>query len=180
MSQADVTLASLSPDHAEAMYRWMRDPMVAKNVGLRSEPTLEKTLAFIARASSDDTIEARAILRGGVHVGNVVLDQIDRHASKARLSIYVGETAERGRGVGKHALLAALRLAFENLSLNKVWLTVHTRNVNAIAAYVAVGFQVEGVHREEFVLDGARVDELYMGCLAADFRGNDQSATQTV
>jgi len=173
----EVTLAPLRIEHADAMYRWMCDPVVAKNVGLRSEPSLEKSRAFVERAASDSSVEARAILLGGVHVGNVVLDQIDLHAQKARLSIYVGEGSVRGRGVGKRALAEALALAFEELGLNKVWLTVHARNAGAIAAYVAAGFQVEGVHREEFVLDGARVDELYMGCLAGDFRAaQSQSA----
>jgi RimJ/RimL family protein N-acetyltransferase len=176
MSRANVMLVSLTTAHAEAMYRWMCDPEVAMNLGIRSEPSLEKTRAFIERAANDTTIQARAILLDDKHVGNVVLDQIDGQARKARLHIYVGEAAARGRGVGKHAVGGALELAFDELSLNKVWLTVHTRNARAIAAYVAVGFRVEGVHREEFVIGEDLVDELYMGCLAADFareRGKD-------
>jgi len=161
-----VRLVPLAAEHAAAMYGWMLDSVVAKNLGLRSEPSLEKSAAFIARAATDVTIAARAILLEDRHVGNVVLDQIDRHARKTRLSIYVGEDDTRGKGVGKRALEEALRLAFGELGLNKVWLTVHARNARAIAAYVAVGFQVEGVHRQEFLLDGVLVDELYMGCLA--------------
>lgn len=147
------------------MLRWMRDPEVAQNVGLRSTPTLEKTLAFIARAADDDTICGRAIVVDGEHVGNVVLDMIDRHAGKARLHIYLGETNARGRGVGKSAVKLALDVAFDELGLDKVWLTVHARNARAIAAYHAVGFVTEGVHREEFVLGAERVDEHYLGIL---------------
>jgi RimJ/RimL family protein N-acetyltransferase len=168
-----VTLTPLEPAHAEAMFRWMLDPIVADNLGLRSDPTLDKTRDFIERAAEGATVVARAILADGVHVGNVVLDQIDRHVGKARLHIYVGEGSIRGKGVGKAALEAALRLAFGELALSKVWLTVHTRNASAIAAYVAVGFRVEGVHRKEFLLRGERVDELYMGCLAADLAAVD-------
>jgi RimJ/RimL family protein N-acetyltransferase len=166
---AEVALVPLDMRHAEAMYVWMCDPVVAKNLGLRSEPSPEKTRAFIEHAMNDDSVCAYAILLDGAHVGNVVLDQIDRHASKARLHIYVGEPSARGHGVGKRALRQALAVAFGELALNKVWLTVHARNAAAIAAYVAVGFHVEGVHRQEFVLDGKRLDELYMGCLASEF-----------
>jgi RimJ/RimL family protein N-acetyltransferase len=165
---ASVTLADLTAAHAAAMYRWMCDPVVRKNVGLRSEPTLGKTLAWLEKAASDNTISARAILHDGVHVGNVVLDSIDRHVSKARLSIYLGEPAARGQGIGKRAVTLALDLAFGPLGLNKVWLTVYAKNAAAIGAYEAVGFVVEGTHREEFVLDGARFDELYMGILKSD------------
>ncbi len=165
-----VTLGPLTPAHADAMLRWMLDPTVSKNLGLRSEPTAEKTAQWLDRAAGDDTIEARAILSDGQHVGNVVLDQIDRHVSRARLSIYVGETSARSRGVGKSAVQLALELAFGDLGLHKVWLTVHGRNAAAIAAYKAVGFLVEGTHRDEFVLDGERLAEIYMGALASERR----------
>lgn len=162
---SSVVLAPLTTAHAEAMLRWMLDPDVAQNLGLRSEPTLEKTLAFIEKAANDESICALAILADGQHVGNVVLDMIDRRASKAHLHIYVGEHTARGRGVGRTAVKLAVDVAFDDLAVDKVWLTVHARNARAIAAYQAVGFVTEGVHREEFVLGDERIDELYMGIL---------------
>lgn len=181
----DVTLAPLRLSYAPAMVRWLRDPAVAANLGLRSTPTLAKTRAFIvataeakpdtaagdaAGAPAGSTAGAtscpRAILLGGRHVGNVVLDQIDRRIGKARLHIYVGDPAARGHGVGQRAVALALAHAFGPLRLHKVWLTVHVRNAAAIRAYAAVGFAVEGVHRGEFLLGDERLDELYMGALA--------------
>jgi len=162
-----VSLALLRPTHAPAIVRWLRDPAVSANLGLRSKPSLAKTRAFIAAAAdaANDALCARAILLGERHVGNVVLDQIDRHVGKARLHIYVGAAGARGRGVGRRAVQLALGLAFDRLGLHKVWLTVHARNRAAIRAYEAVGFAIEGVHRAEFLLDGERIDELYMGAL---------------
>jgi RimJ/RimL family protein N-acetyltransferase len=164
----DVALAPLDASHADAMLRWMQDPFVAENLGLRSEPSLEKTHDFIRRAGTDPTIAARAILHDGLHVGNVVLDSIDRFASKARLHIYVGEARARGCGVAKRAVRLALDLAFGDLGLDKVWLTVHAGNASARAVYLAAGFVEEGVHREEFLLRGERVDAIYMGAHRAD------------
>ncbi len=164
----NVRLTDLTTAHAGSMFRWMCDPDVSRHVGLRSEPTLEKTLAWLGRAASDNRVSARAILFDDAHVGNVVLDQIDLVTSKARLSIYIGEAEARGRGVGRRAATLAVDLAFGSLGLHKVWLTVHTGNHAAIATYKAIGFVVEGTHREEFILDGTRVDELYMGLLRSD------------
>jgi len=163
-----VALAVLRPAHARATLGWLRDPAVSSNLGLRSKPTLARTRAFIADARRGDAIWARAILLGRRHVGNVVLDQIDRFVGKARLFIYLGEPSARGQGVGKQALELALALGFRELGLHKVWLTVHRRNTAAIHAYQAVGFAIEGIHRDEFLLDGERVDELYMGVLRPD------------
>ena len=162
----EVALVPLESGHAPAMHRWMHDPVVAENLGLRSEPSLDKSLAYVEKANSDPTIHARAILADDVHVGNVVLDRIDRTVRTARLHIYVGEASVRGHGVGKRAVSLAVRAAFEELGLQKVWLTVHSGNARAIATYVACGFQVEGVHRREFLLGGRLVDEIYMGVLA--------------
>jgi RimJ/RimL family protein N-acetyltransferase len=161
-----VSLTRLRTEHAPAIVRWLRDPTVSANLGLRARPTLARTRAFIADTTGDH--RARAILVDGRHVGNVVLDQIDRRIGKARLHIYVGEPDARGRGVGRRAVGLAVALAFEALGLHKVWLTVHARNRAAIRAYRAAGFAIEGVHRGEFLLNGERVDELYMGMLRPD------------
>ena len=163
-----VTLARLEASYAPAIVAWLSDPAVGSNLGLRSKPTLEKTFAFIAACATDDPLCARAILLGGRHVGNVVLDHIDRHVGKARLHIYVGDAAARGHGVGQRAVGLAVALAFDELALHKVWLTVHAKNAAAIRAYERAGFRVEGTHREEFLLDGVRIDELYMGVLKGE------------
>jgi RimJ/RimL family protein N-acetyltransferase len=160
-----VTLVPLRAAHAPAMVRWLRDPSVASNLGLRTKPTLAKTRAFITSAARSKDVCARAILVDGAHVGTIVLDHIDRMIQKARLHIYIGESGVRGKGGGRRAVELALELAFGELGLHKVWLTAHARNTAAIRAYEAVGFEVEGTHRGEFLLDGERIDEIYMGAL---------------
>lgn len=149
------------------MVRWLKDPVVSTNLGLRSSPTLARTRAFIAssRAPRDGSPYARAILLGARHVGTVVLDQIDLRVGKARLHIYVGDPEARGHGVAQRAVALVVAQAFEELSLRKVWLTVHVRNKAAIRAYTAAGFEIEGVHRGEFLLGDEVLDELYMGRL---------------
>ena len=163
--RGDVAIGPLLPEMADQVFRWVCDPEVARHLGLRSEPSLARTAAWLAKAASDETMRGFAIRLGGRHVGNVVLDLIDRHLATARLSAYVGEAAARGGGVGTTAVYHCLRAAFDSLELRKVWLTVHVHNVPAIAAYSRVGFQVEGVLRDEFVLDGRPVNALRMGIL---------------
>lgn len=165
---AAVQLAPLSSAHAEATLRWVRDPEVAAAIGLLGEATEPGTAAFVARAADDPATEAFAILEGGRHVGNVVLDLIERPVGTGRLSVYLGEAAARGRGVGRRAVELALDQAFGPLGLHKVWLIVHERNEAAIGAYEACGFRREGTLREEFLLDGERIDALRMGVLATD------------
>lgn len=45
-----------------------------------------------------------------------------------------------------------------------------TRNQAAIRAYEAVGFVREGVLREEFLLEGRRLDGIHVGLLSRELR----------
>ena len=174
-----VTLSPLKPEHAEATYRWVCDAEVADNLGLRHAPSLELTRAWIKQAVMDPHKRAFAIRSDGIHVGNIVLDQIDRYLGTCRLSIYVGE-AGRGQGVGRQAVALAAEQAFDELGLNKVWLIVHAHNARAVKAYLAAGFVIEGVLRDEFILRGQRVNALRMGLLASDFQGKHQASATAI
>jgi len=167
--QSNVSLQPLTPGHAPAMFAWDSDPMIGGNIGLRTTPTLGKTREWIAKALSDDSVSASAIYSGTTHVGNVILDRIDRYLSTARLSIYIGELSARGTGVGTTALYLAAAAGFKTLKLNKIWLTVHAENAAAVKCYERLGFQREGLLRDEFKLNGRLIPALYMGLLKHDF-----------
>ncbi|MCS6806063.1 MAG: GNAT family protein [Acidobacteriota bacterium] len=168
--RSDVTVVPVSLEHAPNMFRWMCDPVIRKNLGLRSEPSLERTETWIKNALQDPTVHPLAALLNDQHVGNVVLDRIDAYLASARLSVYIGEPSARGAGVGLTAIYRALVEGFESLCLHKVWLTVHCQNYAAINAYVKLGFTLEGILRDEFWLDGRRVNAWYMGLLHDDFK----------
>jgi len=166
----DILLTPLALEHADDMFRWMQDTEVSSNIGLRSEPSLEKTRAWIHSAIDDPQIRAYAVLLRRQHVGNVIFDRLDNHLANARMSMYIGDPSARGTGVGTAALRLALVEAFESLSLHKVWLTVHVRNVAAIRTYLKVGFVPEGILRDEFRLQGQLIPVFYMGILREEFQ----------
>lgn len=161
----DVAIGPLLEAYADDMFAWMQDPAVCLNIGLSRTPTIEKTRAWIENALRDSAILPYAVLWNGRHAGNVILDQIDRHLNAARLSIYIGSPEARGCGVGASGMYRALTDAFSRHGLHKVWLTVHAENAAAIRTYTTLGFQVEGVLRDGFLLDGQRLNALYMGLL---------------
>ncbi|MEW1724145.1 GNAT family N-acetyltransferase [Streptomyces sp. NPDC093109] len=67
----------------------------------------------------------------------------------------------RGRGVGR-ALLRAGALHARNQGARRLTLRVLGHNTAARQLYASEGFVVEGVAREEFLLDGAYVDDVFM------------------
>jgi RimJ/RimL family protein N-acetyltransferase len=170
VTPSDVSLDVLTDASAPAMYRWMQDTAVREGIGLKSEPSLEKTRAWLERAASDASVRAFAVTLRGEHVGNVVLDEIDAPLGSGRLSVYIGEVGARRMGVGKAAVALAVARGFEELGLRRIWLKVHARNDAAVAIYEALGFVFEGRLRDAFPLGGEHVDALLMGILAPEWR----------
>lgn len=165
----EVWLAPPKMEHAGDMLRWMNDPEIHDNIGLRTKPSLETTIDWIRRSSDDESIRASAVMLATRHVGNVVLDRIDSYLRSARLSVFIGETAERGLGVGTTAAYLKLTEGFNQLALHKIWLVVRCGNQNAVASYNRLGFQTEGVLRDEAWYKGAREAVYYMGLLRDEF-----------
>jgi RimJ/RimL family protein N-acetyltransferase len=165
----DVRLGELKLEYAQNMFRWMCDSSVSHNLGLRSQPTLERTQQWIEQSRQDPTKKLYAVLQADEHVGNVILDRLDNYLQTMRLSVYIGASQDRGSGIGTTGIYLVLNDAFSRLNLYKVWLTVHVRNIAAIRTYLRLGFQQEGVLRGEFILGDERISALYMGVIQPDF-----------
>ena len=69
--------------------------------------------------------------------------------------------AHRRRGVGRALVLAAIAAAREAGAL-RLTLRVLSHNTDARSLYAACGFEVEGVLRGYFLLDGRYVDDVLM------------------
>ncbi len=164
-----VTIGTLQPEYAANMYRWMCDSDISENLGLRNSPSMERTVEWIAHAQKANDMRVFAILLNDAHVGNVVIDRIDDFLATARLSVYIGEPVHRGVGIGLTGMYLAINHSFNELSLHKIWLIVHARNFRAINVYNKLGFTLEGILRDEFLLRGERLAALYMGLLHSDF-----------
>ena len=59
----------------------------------------------------------------------------------------------RGKGIGRVLMQRAIGAAFA-FGLSRIELAVREANVNAIALYKSLGFQIEGLHRNAVCIDG--------------------------
>jgi RimJ/RimL family protein N-acetyltransferase len=158
----EIQLEALDTKHAPATFEWLEDSEIADGIGLTRSPSLKLTRDWIAAAKLDSTVRAFAIIASGQHVGNVVLDHINRPKGSCRFHIYIGDDASRGRGIGTSATRQAIEYAFDVLNLELVWLTVRTDNARAIRAYESSGFKFDRIMHEGFTLRGAKVDAFRM------------------
>ena len=141
-----VVLAPLDVSDAGAWARWLRDPDTTRYLyGRRGPPPAPATEPEVRtwgrRAVSDPRMLAVGIEERteGTVIGNARLQLLPRH--RARFSILIGEAGHRGSGQGREATALLCRYAFERLGVEEITLEVDPRNVPAIRAYEAVGFE---------------------------------------
>jgi ribosomal protein S18 acetylase RimI-like enzyme len=65
----------------------------------------------------------------------------------------------RGKGIGRKLMGQTIDAAFA-FGLTRIELTVREENVNAIALYKSLGFEIEGLHRNAVCIEG-QYENLY-------------------
>jgi ribosomal protein S18 acetylase RimI-like enzyme len=65
----------------------------------------------------------------------------------------------RGKGIGRKLMRRTIGAAFP-FGLTRIELTVRENNVNAIALYKSLGFEIEGLHRNAVCIEG-QYENLY-------------------
>lgn len=110
-----------------------------------------------------------AILDSDVFVGMINLTNINMLNQSAEYSIQIGNSEKQSKGVGTKSTKLILEHAFNNLNLNKVYLTVLVKNERAIKLYDKCGFRIEGTLREEVYKNGKFQDMYIMSILKKEF-----------
>ncbi len=96
-------------------------------------------------------------------IGLLAFLDYDSEQNKAELRKLIGEPDFRGRGYGKEATQLWIQYGLTNLKLNKIYLNTLQTNVRNIRLNEELGFRVEGILRNECLIDGTHNDVLRMG-----------------
>lgn len=99
----------------------------------------------------------------GQPIGAMAYLNHDPLQRKAELRKIIGEPDARGHGYAKEATALWIRYGFELLDLRKIYLDTLDTNLRNIRLNESLGFVVEGILRNEILLDGCERDVLRMG-----------------
>ena len=185
---APVRLEPLSLDHLDGIMTWVNDPEVTFYFAeLNRVITREAEARFVQGLIDSDKDHVFSVFdAGGLrpakpvadgvapppsmpdYVGQIGLGQIYWPARNARLGVMLPRYAW-GRGVAQAAAAALLDHAFDVLELNKVWLIVRCTNAKGLHLWTKVGFQCEGVLREEYFSQGRYHDMMRLSILRRDW-----------
>lgn len=167
-----VRLRAREPDDLERAYGWINDREVTRHLTVRyplSRADEERWIRETPTNTFANGVGLAIETREGLHIGNIDLREMRHEDRKTELGIMIGDKEYWSKGYGTDAVLTLLRFAFDEMNLNRVWLTVHDSNERAITCYRKCGFQEEGRLRQEVFRDGRYQDIVIMGILRSEF-----------
>ena len=161
----DVRLEPLRLEHLPLVMTWVNDHEVMQYFANRQDNiTEEQERVFLQKLLASPTDRAWSIFAGDEYAGQCSLNQIYRPAANARGFIALRRDMQ-GRGIGRTALALLLQKAWTELDLHKVWLIVRRDNRRGQSLYLSLGFEFEGVLRDEYCVAGTFYDMVRMGAL---------------
>jgi len=123
----------------------------------------EQKERFKTRVNDNNVLLAVAEVDGKVvghlSLGRYSLQEETRHVLYLDMGVVDGY---RETGVGTALMDFAVQWARER-RVGKITLSVFSTNTRALKLYEKFGYEVEGVRRRQFVIDGSFVDEILMG-----------------
>jgi RimJ/RimL family protein N-acetyltransferase len=168
-----VQLRAFEPEDLDIVIRWVNNEAVTLNLSdfllyPVSRADEMKWLESVSMANPNEKTFAIETNNGRL-IGSGGLRGINWVERKAELGIMIGETDCWGQGYGTAAVLELLRIAFEKMNLNRIYLRVYEGNSRAIRVYEKCGFREEGILREDHYSSGAYHNTLVMGILRREY-----------
>lgn len=188
LSQPDVTFKK--PHNTKIKYKppvSLQLPLVGERVAIRNfqnhtdRMLLEKWMTdahgrhfLLSRITAQNTDLHHLIDEPRNHLGIITLNDTrpigvlafldyDQFQQKAELRKLIGEPEFRGKGLAKEATKMWIEYGIFVLGLKKIYLNTLDTNVRNIKLNEELGFQVEGILRNECLIDGVYHDVLKMG-----------------
>lgn len=165
-------------DDMDTFYEWELLPEVTKFFSIRDNQSKEDVVRKYVADSDDPKARQFTIClkagtpgipeAGGRMIGRIVLADIEDEWKAEIWRIYIADTALRGRGLGKEAMLAMMKYCFEELNLKRLYLDHYTGNP-ASFLYQSLGFKYEGVLRDNCRKNGRLYDVHLMSMLASEY-----------
>ncbi|MFI6919767.1 GNAT family N-acetyltransferase [Nonomuraea spiralis] len=169
-----VTLLPVGPEHVEGLFTLVSDPEVARLTGSHGEIDHEAARQwYTTRGDHADRLDL-AIMAGDEYVGEIVLNELNRHNLSCNLRIALLGSRVFGKGYGTEAIELLLDHAFATTPLHRISLGVYAFNDRARHVYKKIGFVEEGVLRDDLLWDGEWHDAVTMSVLRPEWQARSR------
>lgn len=160
-------------DVNENYYNWLNDPEINQFLETRYFPrSLDNIRGFVKNMDGNSNELFLAICDSATdkHIGNIKLGPINWTHRFAEISLLVGDKTYWGKGIATEAIRLVTELAFYRLNLHKVKAGCYAQNIGSRKAFEKVGFELEGVMKKQWIVNGEYQDQLYLGLCMEDYK----------
>jgi len=168
-----VRLRPIEREDLPQFVEWLSDPEMRRYLGMGLPFSLAQEERWFEdlqkRLQKQELVILTIEASEGAHIGNISLIDINWKDRYAELGITIGEKDYWNQGYGTDATRTMLRVAFDELSLHRVFPPVHAENARGIRCYEKVCFHREGTLRDSVFREGAYRDMFLMSILASEF-----------
>ncbi|MDR3166142.1 MAG: GNAT family N-acetyltransferase, partial [Synergistaceae bacterium] len=157
-----IKLKKITADDTPLILKMRNADEVKQNFVIHDDFTEESQLNWLENTVGAGKAIQYIILFDDVPVGSVYINNIDHVHAKGELGIFIGDTTFRGQSIGITAINTITCIAFEELTLHRVYLRVFPENVTAVRSYEKAGFLYEGLLRDTVYTGGRYRDMIVM------------------
>jgi UDP-4-amino-4,6-dideoxy-N-acetyl-beta-L-altrosamine N-acetyltransferase len=150
----------------ERVLAWRNYPEVRRYMLTQHEIQIEEHCSWFERASLEESRRLLIVEEGEISLGFVQFSNVMPGAS-ADWGFYAAYEAPKGSG--RKLGICALRFAFETLQLHKVCGQALRFNDASIRFHLSLGFQQEGVLREQQQINNVYHDLICFGLLSHEW-----------
>ena len=162
-------LRRLEEKDLSGMLEWMHDPSINRWFRFdASRVTEESTLQFIRNSFTEKNRHYAVVDETDEYLGTISLEEIDIENGHALFAVSMRSCAV-GTGAASAAAKELLRIAFEELGLERVYLNVLSDNKRARRFYEKTGFRHEGCFHRHLKLRGEWRDWDWYAMLRDDY-----------
>ncbi len=167
----NIRLRKINFDDTDLIIKWRNSKSVKENLFAQENLTVEQHAMWMK-----NNIETNKCFQfiieikdSNTPIGTTFIKNIDKLNNKGEFGIFIGENNNRGHGYGTIATHLTLDFGFNELKLNRIYLSVINVNKSAIKCYENTGFKIDGIMREDYKREESYYDIVVMSILKNDY-----------
>jgi RimJ/RimL family protein N-acetyltransferase len=142
---------------------WLKDEEVTKYLEIRfGDYSIDELKSYIELFLKDKSKFLFGIFfeRNDSHIGNMTIYDVNYKTGTFDIGYLIGDKNHWGTSASTEAILLALKYAFNNLNLRKIFTGVYSNHVKSRFTLKKIGFVEEARLKDRFLFDGETIDEV--------------------
>lgn len=143
--------------------KWINDPENNRYLHYDLPLREDKTFEWYKKNKDRSDRADYTIIYNNERAGLIGLLNIDDRNRKAEYYICLGGKKYKGKGIAYKATIELIKLAHTKFNLQKIYLFTEKDNIAAQKLFEKVGFEKEGLLKNDLIYNGRKIDRYIYG-----------------